>query len=186
MGAWLARAVLLLALALGAGVALTPVAARAQAVLVLDQDALLAQTKWGQQINARFQKARAALLEENERLAKALEEEERDLTDRRASLPADEFRALAAAFDEKVTRTRAEQARKAADLTTRFETERSAFYASIATVIEQLAAERGAAVVLDRRLALIAAPSADLTQAAIAAIDAAFGDGPPQEGDPEP
>lgn len=173
MGGWLARiwvAVVLLA---------TP--ALGQPVLVLDQEALFARTAWGRQIAARFEAARAALVAENERLAAALEDEERALTERRASLPPDEFRALAAAFDEKVTRTRSEQAAKAGELTTRFEAERATFFAAIGPVVEQLAAARGASVVLDRRLALIVTAAADLTDAAIAAIDARFGDGPAPE-----
>ena len=166
-------------LAVGIALAwLTALPANAQAVLLLDQDALFAGSLYGQGVVARFEAERLALAAENERLASELEDEERSLTEKRSTMEPSEFAALAAAFDERVTETRNAQAQKAADLTRRLEAERVQFFEQVAGIVRDLAAARGASVVLDRRFALLASEDADITAAAIAQVDAHFGTGP--------
>lgn len=152
--------------------------ASAQAVLLLDQDALFAQTAYGQAIVARFEADRQTLATENETLAAALEEEERTLTAKRNTMPAEDFARLAEAFDERVTQTRSEQARKAAELTARLDAERNRFFSTVADIVREIAEARGASVVLDRRFALLASDDADITPQAVRAVDERIGTGP--------
>jgi len=60
-------------------------------ILMLDRNRLLAETMFGKAVEQQFEADSRALISENLRLEKALEAEERELTDRRATLPAEEF-----------------------------------------------------------------------------------------------
>jgi len=94
------------------------------------------------------------------------------LTDQRASLPPDEFRALADEFDTDVQRIRAEQDEKARLITRERETARQQFVGDAAGIISGIVRERGALVVLDRRDVFLSADRIDITDEAIERINA--------------
>ena len=121
--------------------------------------------------------ARAELQAENQRLDAALEAEERSLTSRRAALGAEAFRPLAQAFDEKVKGIRAAQDSKARQLARQAEDNRERFLTAIRPVLADLLRESGADLLLDRSVVLIAGDAIDLTDLAVARIDAQLGDG---------
>ena len=89
------------------------------AIVTLDQEKLFVGTKYGVALQARFEAESAALVAENRKIDSALEAEERDLTDKRATMDAASFRPLAEAFDKKANELRAAQDVKARDLTLR-------------------------------------------------------------------
>ena len=128
---WLARGLVPLVLAFGTvlhaqeATPQAPVAAAEQfPILMIDRNRLLAETLFGKTVEAEFEAASKALIAENLRLEAALEEEERELTDRRASLPPEEFQALAAEFDRKTEEIRAAQDAKSRFITTEREEKR--------------------------------------------------------------
>ncbi len=175
-----------LALAAGAQDAPVPTAAGVGSIAVIQQDQLLQRTRFGQAMLARTETARKALQAENQRLETALETEERDLTARRASLSPAEFRPLAEAFDEKVKGIRQAQDAKARALTRQTEEERGRFIQTAAPVLAKLMSELGAAVLIDKSFVLLSLDSIDITDAAIARIDAVLGDGSaPAPGQPQ-
>lgn len=175
-----------LALAAGAQDAPVPTAAGVGSIAVIQQDRLLQRTRFGQAMLARTETARKALQAENQRLETALETEERDLTARRASLSPAEFRPLAEAFDEKVKGIRQAQDAKARALTRQTEEERGRFIQTAAPVLAKLMSELGAAVLIDKSFVLLSLDSIDITDAAIARIDAVLGDGSaPAPGQPQ-
>ncbi|NJS38597.1 MAG: hypothetical protein HC783_05805 [Rhodobacteraceae bacterium] len=90
-----------------------------------------------------------ALDAENKEIEAALITEEQDLTTRRATLPADEFAALATAFDVKVERIRAEQDAKFRNLSQGREEDRKAFLRAIVPVLGDLMGEKRAVVILE-------------------------------------
>ena len=79
------------------------------AIVTLDQEKLFVGTKYGVALQAKFEAESAALVAENRKIDSALEAEERDLTDRRATMQPAEFRKLADEFDQKVEGLRAAQ-----------------------------------------------------------------------------
>ena len=146
-------------------------------VLTIVPDRLYSDTKFGQRLSKEIAARGNRLQAENRRIEKELEEEETELTGLRDTYTAEEFRELANAFDEKVTRARTEQADKARALTQLSDQVQRAFVGSIAPILESIMSEKGASVVLDRRAVFASADASDVTQEAIEGIDAALGEG---------
>ena len=82
----------------------------------VDMNTLLKQTVVGKKLISDNNSLRQALQNENDALEAELLLEEKDLSELRSSLSADEFRPKALAFDQKVTIIRLEQAKKEEDL----------------------------------------------------------------------
>lgn len=146
-------------------------------ILTLDRERLFAGTLYGQRLNRELAAATAAMAEETRSIEAALEDEERALTEQRATMEAEAFRELATAFDEKVQRLREERTAAEADLRGQIEDAQSDFFRRIGPVLGQLVRERGAVLIVDTRAILLAAADVDITAAAIERIDAELGDG---------
>ena len=142
-------------------------------ILTIDQDRIFAETQLGETVNAALEAKAAVLATENARIEGELIEREQALTDQRASLRPDEFRALADEFDTDVQRIRSEQDEKARRLNQERETARQKFIADVAGIISGIVRERGALVVLDRRDVFLSADRIDITGEAIVRINAA-------------
>jgi Skp family chaperone for outer membrane proteins len=147
------------------------------AILILDVERLVDETLFGQRIATELDASLDALEAENQRSATEMTARERSLTERRPSMDPEAFRAEADAFDAEVTRRRAEQDAKQQALATAAAEGRDAFLAAAAPVLTGLMAERGAAVILERRDVFLGASAVDVTDEAIVAIDAAIGSG---------
>jgi Skp family chaperone for outer membrane proteins len=160
---------------------LTPAQAPAQAqgvpILTIDQERLFAESLFGRAALARLKASEDALVAENLRIEAALEVEERDLTARRAVLPAAEFRALADAFDAKVEGVRAAQRAKYTDLTAAHEADKRVFLQAAVPIIGQLMQEQGAVAVMDKATIFLSLQRIEITDLAIVRLDAAIGDG---------
>lgn len=150
--------------------------ARSQ-IAVIEQERLFLQTRYGKAMQASTDTARKALQAENQRLEADLEAEERKLTDQRPTMPADQFRPLAEAFDEKVKGIRQAQDTKARELARRAEEDRARFVETAAPILAALMSELGAVVLIDKSVAVLSMDSIDVTDEAIAKIDAVLGDG---------
>lgn len=92
-------------------------------------------------------------------------------------MPVDEFRALAEQFDARVQAIRAEQVAKNNRLNQMFAEERDDFIRTSRPVLDEMMRLAGAAVILDRRDVLVRVDAVDVTDEAIAEIDARIGDG---------
>jgi Skp family chaperone for outer membrane proteins len=86
---------------------------------------------------------------------------------------------LADAFDAKVESLRREQDEKARLLVTRAEDARRTFLSTAQPVIERIMRDTGAAVIVERRTVFISADVIDITDAAVAEMDATLGEGVP-------
>lgn len=175
---------LLLRLVLGIACGVTAAAAQAQdlgvtvsAILTIDSERVFNTTIAGRRVTEDLEARLAALVSENRRIEVELVAEELELTEQRASMDAIEFRTLADAFDEKVQRIRAEQDAKQRALQRARDEDRLAFVDSIAPILSRIGRERGAVVILERRNVLLSADNIDITEEAIARINAAFEDG---------
>ncbi len=142
--------------------------------VVLDQERLFQGSRAAMRLSAEIEQATLDLAAENRQIEAELSAEELELTEARPTMDPEAFRALADAFDMKVQRLRAEQDAKELALTQRREEDRQGFLRRITPVLAELARERGALAILDRRVVVLSAGSIDITDEAIARIDERF------------
>jgi Skp family chaperone for outer membrane proteins len=146
-------------------------------VATLDQDALFLQSQYGLRVQRELGADRQALEDENRRIEGELIAEEQALTTARATLDAATFAAKADEFDQRVQRIRAEQDDKALGLQRRFEQERQRFLSLIGPALIEVLQDNGASVLLSRDAVIFAVDGVDITERAIATIDAMIGTG---------
>jgi len=144
-----------------------------QPLLVIDLDRLNDETRAGIDTQALFEQEVEALGAENERIFAELTEEERKLTEERATLDTETFRQRADAFDEKVQKIRRDQDEKLRALQARQEEARQKLLRDYNVIILQIVRERGALVLLDRREVILSADALDITDEAIERINEA-------------
>lgn len=165
-------------LALAAALLLSAASAGAQdapraGFVFLDQERILSESERGRALLADEEAARDALRAEARAVETAFEEEERRLTERRATLDAAAFRALADDFDARVVAARRDQDEKAAALAQELDRGRRQFYADAAPLLVGVMEARGAYAIFDETSLLLADQSLDITDAVIAEIDRA-------------
>ncbi len=141
-------------------------------VLVIDIEKVFSATIAGQRATRELEKRFAALAAENRRIEAELMAEEKRLTELRPTMDPAEFRKLADEFDARVQRIRAEQDAKEKALQQQRAAERQNFVDNIAPVLSAIARERAALVILERRAVLLSADAIDITDEAIARINA--------------
>jgi len=141
-------------------------------VLVVDTERVFQSSQIGQKITADLEAKLAALVAENRIIEEDLVAEELALTQQRATLDPVAFRALADLFDQKVQEIRSAQDQKQRELQLLQEAENNLFLDSIGPILSAIGRERGAYVVLDRRSVLLSADTIDITQEAIARLNA--------------
>ncbi len=143
-------------------------------VLLLDRERLFADSAYGKRISALLEAERQRQEARTRAIEEELKAEELALTRERANLSVEEFRARADAFDAKVESLRAERDRAQADLVAQIEQARARFLQQISPVLTTILRESGAVIMLDKRVALLATRQIDVTDQAIARIDAAL------------
>lgn len=155
------------------------------AILTVSTDRMFAESAFGRRIAAEIAAQSAVLAAENRRIEAELTAEEKQLTQRRPDMDAQEFRALADAFDQKVQTNRVAQDAKARALNQIGEMARVEFLQAARPILETLMREAGAGVILERANVFLSANATDITDLAIARIDAAIGDGSGLTGTPD-
>jgi Skp family chaperone for outer membrane proteins len=141
-------------------------------LLTLDQERFFTESAFGNASLARERAAAEALVSENARIEAELVAEEQALTELRSTLPPEDFAARAAAFDAKVERIRDEQDAKVDALTTARDADRQAFEEAARPVLGALLRERRAAAIIDKSLLILSASAVDVTDEAIARVNA--------------
>lgn len=154
-------------------------------ILTIDQDRLFEQTRPGADLLQALESAAGVLAAENRRIELELAEEERTIAEERASMTVEEFAQRADAFDQRVQAIRAEQDEKARAFNTQREQARQEFFVEVGDILSQIVVERGAVIVLDLRDVFLSADQIDITDEAIARVNAAFDETEPEE-PPEP
>lgn len=193
------RAACALVLALLAALVAVPGQGSAQSVgvvqsdlLVLDPDRLFSETRLGQRINAEFLAEREALIARNRQIEAELEAEELALTELRAETSPEEFRDLADTFDAKVQQIRRDSDQAVRELERSRERAPVTFMRLIQPVLVEVMRETGGVAIIDIRNVLLSADVIDITDLAIARVDAEIGSGggalpqPPETPLPEP
>lgn len=176
-----------LAICTALGMALPQGQAHAQqqirsSVLVLDQERLFAESTFGIQLNRALEEASRRLAQENRQIEADLIEQERALTEARATMTPETFREAADAFDAQVSRFREEQDAKSEQLASQSDLERQRFLELVLPVLGGLLSEYGAYVFLDQRQVFLTDDRINVTDEAIARVNAAFAEMEAQSG----
>lgn len=146
-------------------------------ILTLDQEVLFVRSKFGQALSAEIAKEASIAEAETRKIDADLEVEERDLTQKRATMPADQFRLLADAFDTKVKNLRAEREAAASGLRDKEAAARQRFVAAVTQIIGDYMVARGATAIVDKKAIIVSLLSIDITSDIVALIDQKLGDG---------
>jgi Skp family chaperone for outer membrane proteins len=141
-------------------------------VLVVELERVFSDSKSGQQMTDALRQQHDVFRASVTKIQDELVAEEQSLTDLRASMSHNDFRALADAFDSKVRRIRLESDAKEAAFVTAGENARRQFNASVMPILEELRLERGASAVVERRSIYVMDPSVNITQEVITRLDA--------------
>ena len=145
--------------------------ATAGPILTLEVNRIYADSRFGRQTKAKIDADKKTLAAENRNLEVALEAEETALAERRTSMPAAEFQTLAQAFDAKVRDIRQARDAKVRDLSMRQDQAQRAFLDKVKPVLDQIMAEMGAVLLIDRASVILSSPGIDITDLAIRRID---------------
>lgn len=154
-----------------------PVQAAPSAVLVVDFDRAFRESLYGQRVLAEIERRRTEIARENNRLTAELDAEEAELTEQRNTLTVEEFRARADAFDEKVQAIRREQDAKARNFGRLTETANNRFLELARPILVEILGRHDATLLADSRSYFIVLDQADVTDEAIAEINARIGAG---------
>lgn len=146
-------------------------------LVTLDQERLFEASAFGSRVDDSLTEATRQLTSENREIESMLTAEEAALTEKRATLPVDEFRALADDFDTRVERLRRQQEDRARALGIWRDIEQQRFFKAAVPVLMQLLRDTGAVAIIDSRAILLALEESDLTAPAIARMNALLGDG---------
>jgi Skp family chaperone for outer membrane proteins len=146
-------------------------------VLTLDQDALYARSLYGQALRARIARAVSEVEAQSRRIDAELEAEERALTVQRSQMTPQDFAPLAAAFDAKVQRLRAENDAAADAVRADEQQGRQEFIAAAAQVVGDYMVERGAVAIIDKGAVIVSLLGLDVTDDVVLRIDAVLGRG---------
>ena len=142
-------------------------------ILTIDRDRMINETRRGAAMMQALEAKANDLARENQQIEADLVAEEQELTEKRATLPPEEFRALANDFDERVQKLRAEQDEKAALFLNREREEvRNTFLRDSSNVVSEIARAKGALIVIDRRDVYISAEIIDITDEVIERLNA--------------
>ena len=145
-------------------------------VLLIDQDRLFSGSVFGQAVGGVIDRVGRDLSAQNREIEDVLTQEEQRLTELRSSLSVEDFRLRAAEFDARVVEIRSEQDAKNRALGAYAEAARQRFLEIMGPILIDLVQRSGAEVLMDRRAVIFARDDIDITDEAIAAIDAALAD----------
>ena len=143
---------------------------------VLDTERLFVGSEPGQLFIQRYNAERDALIARNRQVEQELREEERALTEQRATLTAEAFRDAADAFDRKVRSIREESERASRDLERAREQAPFLLMRQAEAVLFEIMRETGVVIILDARQVLMRSDAVDITDLAIERINQAMRD----------
>jgi len=144
-------------------------------IATLDQERLFRDSLFGKRVLKEVNEKRDALIANELLLQSQLEAEEESLTKARKTIGIDEFKLLAADFDDKVQRIRSETSKSRVKLNEYSESEREKFFKLIVPILIDLSNEFGISTLLDQRMSILSLN--DITDSTIARVDSIIGNG---------
>ncbi|MEM6759238.1 MAG: OmpH family outer membrane protein [Pseudomonadota bacterium] len=147
-------------------------------IAIIDPERFYLDSAFGQSILTEIDSRNRALAAENREIEAQLEAEERELKELRPTLTPEEFRDLADAFDARVQAIRREREAESRAISVLLDENRDQFLQAAQPVLEGLMREIGAAVVLDVNFVYASASTIDITDRAIAGVNAVLSNAP--------
>ncbi|MEO0633160.1 MAG: OmpH family outer membrane protein [Pseudomonadota bacterium] len=147
-------------------------------IVTIDPERFYLDSAFGQSILTEVDSRNRALAAENRALEAQLEAEERELKELRPTLSPEDFRDLADAFDARVQAIRREREAEGRAISVMLDENRDQFLQAAQPVLEQIMRELGAAVVLDVNFVYASASAVDITDRAIAGVNAVLSQAP--------
>ena len=144
-------------------------------IATLDQDRLYRSSLFGQRVLQEINDKSDKLLANELLLQSELESEEQALTEKRKKIDIEEFKVLAANFDEKVQKFRAETTEARIKLNEYSEAERNRFFKLITPILVELSKEFGVSTLLDHRMVIISLN--DITDHSVNRVNKTIGTG---------
>ncbi|MGI3167855.1 OmpH family outer membrane protein [Pseudooceanicola sp. C21-150M6] len=143
-------------------------------ILTLDSERLIRESAAGRRLEDDLTERSTVLAAENRRIEAELGEQERQLTEERPTLPAEEFRARATAFDERVQAFRTQQDAKFRALQEESAALRSRILEAADPVLAGIMQEAGAMMIVELGSVIASVQAIDVTQIAISRLDEAM------------
>jgi Skp family chaperone for outer membrane proteins len=156
----------------GAALAGLPALAQASDIVVVSRERILREAEAARRLRVAEEEMTARLQGQIDETKVQFAKEEEELTRLRGEVPAAEFEARVAEFDQRVRLARRVAQERAAILQKGFQDARAAIVAALPGLMERLRVEAGARVIVSADQALAIDPSIDLTGRAIALFDA--------------
>lgn len=174
-GSWPSRRLLVAGLGAGLGAVALSGSARAQTpaeVVIVSRERILREAEAARRLRVAEEEMTARLQGQIDDTKVSFAEEEEELTRLRAELPAAEFEARIADFDQRVRQARRVAQERAAILQKGFQDARAAIVGALPSLMERLRVESGARLIVNADQVLAADAAADVTDRAIALFDA--------------
>ncbi len=146
-------------------------------VLLIDSDRLYLESDYGRRVASDLEAQAAEIQAENDRIVETLTQEERSLTLRRPEMTPEAFRAESEAFDQKVQEVRRVRDAKNLEFQRINAEARATFEGRIQNILANIMLERGAVLVMEQRNVVLSIRAANITDEAIARVNAELGDG---------
>ena len=146
-------------------------------ILIIDSDRLYLESDYGLRVAAELAALAAEIQAENDRIVETLTQEERSLTLRRPEMTPEAFRIESEAFDAKVQEVRRVRDAKNLEFQRADAEARSEFEERVQGIVANIMLERGAVLVMEQRNVVLSIRSANITEEAIARVNAELGDG---------
>lgn len=143
-------------------------------ILLIDSDEVYRRSKFGVALRQQAEQDRLVLQAENERLFKALEAAELELTQNRKSMSPEDFQKAALEFDLKVQETRKDQDAKQRLSDQTLAAIKRRFAQQIEPVVASVMRERGGLIVLEEASVSYRLPEIVITEEVIERVDEAF------------
>ena len=148
-------------------------------VLTVNQQRLFEESSFGKDSLTRLAADSRSLQTEIRKIESDLEIEERMLTQRRSTMPPDEFMPIASAFDEKVEKIRAAWGAKDRDLKRQREEDQRKFFESAVPILAELMQDMGAVLLVDHASVILSLDRIDITNIAIVRVNERLAKTPP-------
>ena len=146
-------------------------------VLIIDSDRLYLESDYGRRVAQELAALAEEVQAENDRIVETLTQEERSLTLRRPEMSPEAFRAESEAFDAKVQEVRRARDAKNVEFQLANAEARATFEERVQGILAEIMLERGAVLVMEQRNVVLSVRTANITDEAVARINAELGDG---------
>ena len=140
-------------------------------ILYLNQSRVYSESVFGKNLEELFLGESKQLIEQNRRLTKKLETEERRLTNERKSMSLVEFKFLAENFNTRVEKVREEQKEKSDTLKYKLEEERKYFFKAVYPLLLEFVSKTNATGILDSSVVIVGNSKLDVTNKVILIIN---------------